>query len=226
MFKSFFANFAKYTSIAVGVAVVGAGASAVTYKFDATVMSPGQISEFFTIPGFGTEGTVVLEVLGDDADPLPGNNEASSVFNLSVDIPGVSYSNAEVPTPVLDETAYLTEGFAFSNQGGTLDIGQGDEALTFTSGLGLTFGSEVGSAPTTVGELIAALSAPGAGGAFFASGTAGGGTEFFSLTATLTAIEDSGTGGDGGVSAVPVPASGLLLIAGLGGLALVRHRKD
>ena len=192
-------------------------ATAATFLYDGVVVSVSAASDA-TYPALGTSGTVVIEV--DDSDPTvllnPTPGMSSPVIAASVSVPGFFSGSLPFGSAFSGESISPTmTGFTYGSAYGPVTVDNpGTGPGFFSTGLHFvefTFGSAV-TTPSTVGDLVAAMSAPGASGRFnFEADLLGGGFDFVDV--------------DFAASEVPLPAGGALLLTGLVGLGWLRRRR-
>ena len=201
-------------------------AQAATFTYGAVVTdypSPANIPGDPATAPVGTPGTVTLFI--DDSDPsllLFDPGPASGVFSASVSVPGF-FSGAVTFVDFLSSFIATAEYLQFVSYGPTMYDDIGSYALSVPDGyhrVRVDYGTPLASAPVTVGDVVAALAAPGETGFFrheivLVNPSEGGVTDVIQTRVDF---------GGGDVPAVPLPAAAWMLLAGLSGLALLRAR--
>jgi hypothetical protein len=195
-----------------------AGAQAATFGFGGTVtITPGSPPAGAVFPPLGTAATVSLNI--DDSDPtallfdLGNPNPFFQNITASVDIPGFlsgsMMNDGDFTNFAPTQFAFGAYGPAVLDQtGGTGFFPQGRHSFQLSYGPGVV-------QPTTVGDLIAALSVTGITGFFSHEMDRQGGGFFF----TRVAFSDS-IGGT-----VPLPGGMVLMLGALGLLGMLFRRK-
>ncbi len=195
--------------------------AAATFSFTSAVTSsdgPSATPGVPSLPPVGTAGTIELVI--DDSIPglsiFDGSGDARIFASVSVDVPGwISGSMINNPNPA-DFLDISTSSFAFGAYGPT-SVVQGNGDVLLPQGrhsFRVDFGAPVLSTPTTIGDLVTALSAPGASGFFSHELERDAGGFIFTRVEFPASTPE-----------IPLPASAWLMIAGLAGLGLFRRRK-
>lgn len=177
-----------------------------------------------------------------DADPcvLSGASDPTYLTIPGIDIFWATFSGVSNQTVSWDMTAAVDMDVVVSPNGPvSTSIGGGLAAYNFLAGQTQTVDLAFATTPLTLNLLTVSGSDSGDASSLF---TTGGGTGFAfdmaggSLGAPMvtggtggtgtggTGGGSGGTGGGTGVSPVPVPAAGWLLLAALGGLAAARRK--
>lgn len=213
-------RFTKTIALAACAAFATAGSlHAAVFSYDGMVTSslgPAVAVGDPNLPPIGTLGTVELYI--NDTNPLTPIFDGFDVvesFRASVDVPGfISGSMVNNPNPS-DFFSLTTEFLAFGSYGPSAITDPGTETFLPSArhSFRIEFGATLGSVPTTVGEVVAALSLPGVTGYF--SHELEGSPGFLLTRVSFT--DD--------VSAVPLPASAWMLIAALGAMGAARRRR-
>ena len=214
-------------SVATAALVLSAStADAATFLYSAKVES---LTQSGTSPGdpvvapVGTPGTVTLSL--DDSDPLaplfdPG--PISGVFTASVSVPGY-FSGEAVFVDFLSSFTATADYLQFTTYGDTSYVDTGSFPITVPDGyhsFRVDYGAPLVAAPVTVGDVVAALAAPGASG-FFRHEIVLVDEENDRIATVQTTVAFS----DEDMPEVPLPAAGWMLLAGLLALPAVARRR-
>ena len=219
-------KYLKSVLIAAAVSAVAIPAHAATYVFEMIVTESNDanaqvIAPEFDLPDVGTLGTVTIDLdsatLDADGDPLTGVN-APAVLSTALAGASANFGGLSV-LPLTDPTWFGFPGEArLSNTSFasiTIGLAGADcSALLCTMAGSFRVVNAAYATPTTFAEVEAMLADPTSGILFGFNGTAV--ENFVSFEAERTEI----------TSEVPLPASGLLLLAGIAfaGIHGRRHR--
>ncbi len=214
--SSFVVNLATTACLALWIGA----AQAATFTYNGAVTSsrgPAVIPTDPDFPAIGTAGTIDLMI----DDGVPGlsifdmGGLVPQVFTVSLTVPG-SISGSMINNPEPIDFFYVdNEVLAFGAYGPTSIVDSGGQPYNAYGrhSFRVNFGTALVSTPTTIGELVSALNAPGAFGYF---------SHEIDFQSEL-GIEHTRV--DFPAAVVPVPATGFLLLGGLMGLALLRRRR-
>jgi len=192
--------------------------SAATFTFNAEVTNsngPSMTPFVPSLPPIGTAGTVELEIF--DADPtltIFDGFDVRIVAEASVDVPGwISGSMLNNPNPA--DFFQVTDSYLAFGSYGPTSVAEDNGAFILPNArhsFRIDYGAPVLATPVTVGDLVTALSAPGASGYF--SHELEGQPGFI-----FTRVEFPAS-----TPQVPLPASAWFLMVGLAGLGVMRRR--
>ncbi len=211
----------KIAAIAA-MAIVAGPATAATYSFNVQVVESQDLPDFgFTLPGIGTIGTVSFTLdaaaLDADGDPMTGLNIDNGLdpmlANASASIGGLT-SSLE---PGFGTVFGFNERARFSNGDfASISIsqpGQNCSALGCTLAGDFSIIAPPGSGtPTTFADVDAFLNDPAS-------------TVWFRFNGTVVGQSVSFRAESVPATPVPLPASGVLLLAALGGAAVLRRKR-
>ncbi len=201
------------TSLAIVTAcLLAMPSSAATFVFDGSVTETSTGSPSATFPPVGQAASITLTLSGEDSLLLPASQGSQSIFSVALSVPG--FVSAGV-FDFIEELFLSPTGFTIGTPEGAPDFDETFFADVFTTStsIGVTFGSPVSTAPATIGDLIAALTMPGASARYSISGSGPQGGP-----ATLVA--------EGTVAPIPLPAGAPILLSALAAFGLVRLRRS
>ncbi len=201
---------------AIALSLSALPAAAVTFVYAGSVASTSTSNPSAVFPAVGEAATVTLSIDGAAGDPLPMDFGTQTVLSASLSVPGFLSAGF---SDFLESVSFDADGVFVGTPEGMPTFVTQTFPGTFTtySVFGLTFGSPAAAAPTTVGELIAALETPGATGLY---GFSGSGPQGDSVRVEVAFA-------DVAPPVIPLPAGLPVLLsalAGLGALRLARRR--
>lgn len=214
-------NILKSVFLAAITGLLTAGAvSAATFSFTGAVTDsngPAVMASDPDLPPVGTLATVELNI--DDSNPadliFSMGFSVIQAFEAKVTVPGyIAGSMTNNPNPI-DFFQITADHLAFGAYGPSSIVDPGSQSF-FPNGrhsFRIDFGATAPAVPTTVGDVVAALNAPGASGFFSHELDVQGGGFIF------TRVEFPAD-----VSEVPLPASGIMLFMALGGFGWVARK--
>ena len=207
----------RHKLIAAAVLILAAAPlSAATFTFMGEVTStngPSATPGVPSLPGLGTAGTIELNI--DDSDPsltIFDGFDVRIFASVSLDVPGwITGSMTNNPNPG-DFFQVSDTHLAFGSYGPT-SVATDNGAFILPSArhsFRVDFGATAPATPVTIGDLVTALSAPGATG-FFSHELEGSPGFIFTRVEFPASTPE-----------IPLPASAWLLLAGLAGLRVIR----
>ena len=210
-----------FMATALSALFAAAPLSAATFTFTGevtTTIGPSAVLGTPSLPPSGTEGTVELLINDTDSSlTIFDDFNVREFATVSLDVPGwISGSMTNNPDP-FDYFDISATSFAFGSYGPTsvaTDNGAFILPQAFHS-FRVNFGASVAATPNSIGDLVTALSVPGASG-FFSHELEVGGSGFIHTRVEFPASP---------VPSIPLPASAWLLLVGLGTFRLVRDKK-
>ena len=210
--------FPAFLAALFGAVLIATPLAAATFTFvsEVTVSSgPSATPGTPSLPPVGTVGSIDLTI--DDSNPalalFSGVGDPNVVASASVTVPG--WISGAMTNTVFDSFTVTDSYFSFGAYGPSsvaVDNGATIQPSSFHV-FRVNFGAPLLAAPTTTGELVAAISAPGASG-FFSHELDLSGDGFIVTRVSFPAS----------VAAVPLPASAWLLGLALLGMGALRRR--
>ncbi len=197
-------------------AAIAGPASAATFTYDGEVIFTEPTIGGAVLAPLGTPGTVVLNI--DDSNPsLPVDDpiDFPEEFMASVNVPGFITGSMMSDESFLGTFEATATTLHVSGYGPTTIADPGSAVFLSEAFhvFRVSYGTPLASAPTTIGEVVAALAAPGAIG-------------FFSheLEADAGGFIRTRVGFTDPPSEVPLPATVWLMLAALGGLGWTKRK--
>lgn len=204
----------------LGICVLAQGAQAdtVTLDFTGAVTST---TDFHTFGATGSPATMSLSITADPLDAFPTTPTAVGSFSADVASGGFGYAGSD---PITVEVNGFSTYISASTTGAFIATSAGettwpDKSLaTVRTVIELTFATALGSAPTTYGDLFAALADPGLTAEFRSSGS-------FAYN-SYPQVDSTFIAAFSLTPAVPLPATVWLLGAAVGGLGIGRKLRQ
>lgn len=187
--------------------------AAATFTYDGTVSVSSELNPSAVFPPVGQSAAVTFTVDGDPGDALPSDFSSQAVLFAALSVPGFLDAGF---SDFVELVSFDADALAIGTPEGMPVFDTQLFAGTFTtySVFDLTFGSPLAAAPSNVGELIAALEAPGATGLY---GFSGSGPLGESVRVEVEFAEP--------LAPVPLPAGAPFLISALAGLGVLQLRR-
>lgn len=184
-------------------------------------------SSGFSFGNFGDAATIKLKLTADPTMAIPSGFMSGGAAQIQVAGSDFIYDGGFVLDGFNDgfnDSIAVTNSYMFIATSSGFVTWPGEAGNTLRTSLRVDFGTALSSAPTTYGDLVAALSAQGSSASFLTNGDflfdAGGGT-------TEAVFDEFRVEARAPVPVVPLPAGGVLILSGLVGLLSVgRKRRD
>jgi hypothetical protein len=207
---------------AVGLTMPAFAATNTVFEFMGNVTSEAVSDGVDSFGDLGDAATITFNIVADATDLIPVGFISGGAAGLKVSGSDFIYDGGYVldgfNDGFNDSISVDATGMFIATSSGFVTW-PGEVGSTLRTTLSIDFGTPLGAAPTTYGELVTALQQPGSKATFITNGDfifANGGpvADQFSVVASPA------------VAPVPLPAGGMLLITGFAVLAVARKKRQ